>query len=92
MTNADLDAKPKLLRGVRLVHNEAQGGWVLLAPEKIFKTDPIGAEIIRRCDGEKKLSEIVSELASEYGAPLEQVRTDVVALLVTLKEKQLLDL
>jgi pyrroloquinoline quinone biosynthesis protein D len=92
MTNADLDAKPKLLRGVRLVHNEAQGGWVLLAPEKIFKTDSIGAEILRRCDGEKKLSDIVDELASEYGAPPEQVRIDVTALLTTLKEKQLLDL
>ena len=28
------DAKPKLPRGVRLTHNEAQGGWVLLAPER----------------------------------------------------------
>jgi hypothetical protein len=27
------DAKPWLPRGVRLTHNEAQGGWVLLAPE-----------------------------------------------------------
>lgn len=25
------DAKPSLPRGVRLVHNEVQGGWVLLA-------------------------------------------------------------
>jgi pyrroloquinoline quinone biosynthesis protein D len=26
------DARPRLPRGVRLTHNEAQGGWVLLAP------------------------------------------------------------
>ena len=32
-------AKPKLPRGVRLTHNEAQGGWVLLAPERVFKAD-----------------------------------------------------
>jgi pyrroloquinoline quinone biosynthesis protein D len=87
-----LDAKPKLRRGVRLTHNEAQGGWVLLAPEKIFKTDPIGAEILKRCDGEKNLGVIVEELASAYNAPVDRVRTDVVALLQTLKEKQLLDL
>ena len=35
------DAKPKLPRGVRLTHNEAQGGWVLLAPERVFKADAI---------------------------------------------------
>ena len=28
------DSKPRLPRGVRLTHNEAQGGWVLLAPER----------------------------------------------------------
>ena len=31
--------RPRLPRGVRLVHNEAQGGWVLLAPERVFKAD-----------------------------------------------------
>ena len=33
------DARPRLPRGVRLTHNEAQGGWVLLAPERVFKAD-----------------------------------------------------
>ena len=35
------DARPRLPRGVRLTHNEAQGGWVLLAPERVFKADAI---------------------------------------------------
>jgi hypothetical protein len=38
-----LDARPRLPHGVRLVHNEAHGGWVLLAPERVFKADPIAA-------------------------------------------------
>ena len=92
MTDPSLDAKPRLLRGVRLACNEAQGGWVLLAPEKLFKADPISAEILQRCNGEKKLSEIVAELADAYNAPVEQVQADVIALLKMLKEKQLLDL
>ena len=41
------DARPRLPHGVRLVHSEAQGGWVLLAPERVFKADPIAAEIGR---------------------------------------------
>ena len=46
------DARPRLPRGVRLVHNEAQGGWVLLAPERVFKADAIAAEVLKRCTGE----------------------------------------
>jgi hypothetical protein len=49
-------ARPRLPRGVRLVHNEAQGGWVLLAPERVFKADAIAAEIIKRCTGEDHFS------------------------------------
>ena len=43
------EARPRLPRGVRLVHNEAQGGWVLLAPERVFKADAIAVEILKRC-------------------------------------------
>ena len=46
------DAKPKLPRGVRLVNNEAQGGWVLLAPERVFKAEGPAPEVIKRCTGE----------------------------------------
>ena len=33
--------RPRLIRGVRLTHSEAHGGWVLLAPERVFKADAI---------------------------------------------------
>ena len=46
---------PRLPRGVRLTHNEAQGGWVLLAPERVFKADAITVEILKRCTGEGRL-------------------------------------
>ena len=46
------DARPRLPRGVRLTNSEAQGGWVLLAPERIFKADAIAVEILKRCTGE----------------------------------------
>src|ERR1700737_510904 len=55
-------ARPRLPRGVRLVHNEAQGGWVLLAPERVFKADAIAAEIIKRCTGEATLRASVAGL------------------------------
>ena len=85
------DAKPKLPRGVRLTHNEAQGGWVLLAPERVFKADAIAAEIVKRCTGEATLSEIVDDLAKTFNAPRERIETDVTAMLTSLIEKKLLE-
>jgi pyrroloquinoline quinone biosynthesis protein D len=85
------DAKPRLPRGVRLVHNEAQGGWVLLAPERVFKADAIAAEIVKRCTGEATLAAIVEDLARTYSAPRERILTDVTALLRTLADKKLLE-
>lgn len=86
------DAKPKLPRGVRLVHNEAQGGWVLLAPERVFKADPVAAEIVKRCTGDATLDEIVDDLAKTFNAPRERILTDVTAMLAGLADKQLLEL
>lgn len=86
------DACPRLPRGVRLVHNEAQGGWVLLAPERVFKADAIAAEIVKRCTGEANLAAIVDDLAKTFTAPRERILADVTALLRSLADKKLLEL
>ena len=86
------EARPRLPRGVRLVHNEAQGGWVLLAPERIFKADAIAVEILKRCTGEATLDAIVDDLAKTFNAPRERIHADVTKLLDGLVEKRLLEL
>ena len=86
------DARPRLPRGVRLVHNEAQGGWVLLAPERVFKADAIAVEVVKRCTGEATFAAIVDDLAKTYSAPRERVLADVTALLRGLADKRLLEL
>ena len=86
------DARPRLPRGVRLVHNEAQGGWVLLAPERVFKADAIAVEVVKRCTGEATFAAIVDELAKTYSAPRERVLADVTVLLRGLADKRLLEL
>lgn len=85
------EAKPRLPRGVRLQHSEAQGGFVLLAPERVFKADAIAAEILKRCDGERSVGAISDELAAAYNAPRERVLADVSALLAGLVEKRLME-
>jgi len=86
-------AKPKLPRGVRLTHNEAQGGWLLLAPERVFKADQVSHEILKRCTGEATLGEIVDDLVKSFpGAPRDRIRADVAALLAGLVDKRLMEL
>ena len=85
------EAKPKLPRGVRLTHNEAHGGWVLLAPERVFKAEGPAHEIIKRCTGEATVAEIVDDLAKTFDAPRERIMTDVTTMLTGLMDKQLIE-
>lgn len=91
-TRIAAEAKPRLPRGVRLTHSEAQGGWVLLAPERIFKADAIAAEVLKRCTGEASFAAIVDDLAATFNAPRERIDADVRKLLLGLAEKKLLEL
>lgn len=86
------DARPRLPRGVRLLYNEAQGGWLLNAPERVFKPDAIALAILERCTGEATLETIVDDLAAAYSAPRERVLADVTALIHSLAEKKLMEL
>ena len=86
------EARPRLPRGVRLTHNEAQGGWVLLAPERVFKADAIAAEIVKRCTGEATLNEIVDDLAKTFNAPRDRIESDVTAMLTGLVDKRLIEI
>lgn len=89
---AAADSRPRLSRGVRLVHSEAQGGWVLLAPERVFKADAIAVEIVKRCTGKATLAAIVDDLAQAYSAPRARILSDVTALLRTLADKKLMEM
>jgi pyrroloquinoline quinone biosynthesis protein D len=86
------DVCPRLPRGVRLVHNEAQGGWVLLAPERVFKPDAVALEIVKRCTGDATFATIIDDLATKYAAPRERIQADVTTLLRGLADKRLLEL
>jgi pyrroloquinoline quinone biosynthesis protein D len=86
------DSRPRFPRGVRLTYNEAQGGWLLLAPERVFKADAIAAEILKRCTGEATLKGIVDDLAANFAASRERILVDVTSILRNLADKRLLEL
>ena len=86
------DARPRLPRGVRLREDKVRARWVLLAPERIVKVNPIAVEILKQCDGARTLSEIVAGLAERFKADPERVGVDVRALLTSLAEKRMAEL
>jgi pyrroloquinoline quinone biosynthesis protein D len=84
------ESKPMLPRGVRLTENPQQG-WVLVAPERVFKADGIASVILKRCDGSITVGQMADEFAAAYNAPRDRILSDIVGLLQTLADKRLLD-
>ncbi len=85
-------SKPHLPRGVRLKLDETRNEWLLLAPERVVKTDAIAVEILKRCDGIATLSEIVDNLAATFKADRALIDKDVRAMLSELATKRMVDL
>lgn len=88
----DLASKPTLPRGVRLKHDVTRDAWVLLAPERMLKLNPVSVEILKRCTGEAALSAIVDDLAQAFEAPRDRIAADVEAMLAGLVAKRLVDM
>lgn len=81
----------RIPRGVRLREDKARGGWVLLAPERVFQLDPIAQQVLTRVDGERDVAAIVDDLAQAFAAPRERILVDVRAMLADLITKNILE-
>lgn len=79
--------RPYLPRGVRLHNDLVRGNMVLLAPEKAIELDEIGVAILTRVTGQASFAQIISDLASTYYAPVDQIETDVQRFLIGLRAR-----
>lgn len=80
---------PRLAAGVRLKHDAARGGWVLLAPERVVVLEATAVDVLGLVDGARDLDAIVDHLAGEYDASAEVIRADVRELLADLVQREL---
>jgi pyrroloquinoline quinone biosynthesis protein D len=62
-----LESRPILARKARLRYEEVRQTNLLLLPERVVKLNPTGAAILRLCDGQRTVREIVQELESQFG-------------------------
>jgi pyrroloquinoline quinone biosynthesis protein D len=69
--------RPRVGKGFRLQWEPAQDSHVLLYPEGMVKLNQSAAAIMSRCDGQRTLAEIVSDLETTYG--LQGLEKDVTA-------------
>ena len=87
----DPAARPRLMRGVRLREDPARG-FILLAPERVLTANPTAVEVLKRCDGERTVRQIVDELVVAFSADRGRVVADVEALLADLAAKRIVAL
>ncbi|MDQ2704146.1 MAG: pyrroloquinoline quinone biosynthesis peptide chaperone PqqD [Pseudomonadota bacterium] len=89
---ASPQAVPSLPKHVRIQHDPVRQAFAVLSPENVFWPNEISLEILRRCDGRSPVAKIVSDLASEYDAPEEDVSADVIAFLQEWSDRLLVKL
>jgi pyrroloquinoline quinone biosynthesis protein D len=87
-----VSAKPRLTRKVRLKFDPIEKQFLLLYPERGMKLSDSAAEILQRCDGERTVEAIATELAHMTGTPLATVRQDVVAFVEEMRTRGLVEL
>ena len=59
---------PRISPGFRLQWEPAQNCHVLLYPEGMVKLNQSAGEILKRCDGQRRVTEIVADLERAFSA------------------------
>ena len=80
-----LAIRPRVGSGFRLQWEPAQNAHVLLYPEGMVKLNGSAGEIMKRCDGQRSVAEIVADLEQAFNA--QGLEGDVVAF-VEMAAKQ----
>ena len=68
-------AVPELVPTFRFQWEEVQGCFVILYPEGMVKLSSSAGEIMKRCNGERSVSEIIADLKAQY--PQAELDADV---------------
>ncbi len=77
--------KPAVAPMYRLQFEPAQDAWVLLYPEGMVKLNGPAAEILKRCDGQRSVDDIVGDLELTFSAT--GLKGDVDVFLAQARER-----
>lgn len=84
-----LSEKPKLRGPGRMKYDQARRTDMLLLPERVVQLNETAAEILRLCDGQRTIGQIVDQLESKYGQS--GLREEIVEFLAAAAERGWVD-
>lgn len=84
-------SRPRLAASVMLREDKTRGGWIILAPERVFTPDGVAVAVLRLCDGVRDCAAIAGELARTYEADAGQILADIVPMLQDLADKGVIE-
>jgi pyrroloquinoline quinone biosynthesis protein D len=88
----DASFVPKLAKKARLKFDRHESRWMILYPERGLNLNESAASIAQEMNGTRTVAEIVDVLTAKYGADARAaIETDVIAFVVELRDKGLLD-
>ena len=91
MNTPDLNSRPCLAVGCRL-NEKSQPSRVLHMPERALRLSGPSLEIVERCDGQRTVRDIISELQALYSkAEPKKVESDILEYLSRLHGERALD-
>lgn len=64
--NPPAAARPRIARLFRFQWEPAQQAYVLLYPEGMVKLNQSAGEILKRCDGQRSVDELVADLEQSF--------------------------
>ena len=85
MSGLTVDVRPRVGSGFRLQWEPVQAAHVLLYPEGMVKLNGSAGEIMKRCDGQRSVADIVTDL--EQAFTVQGLQGDVLAF-VEMAAKQ----
>jgi coenzyme PQQ biosynthesis protein PqqD len=83
------DSRLRLTSKARLRFDRKSARYMLLYPERGLVLNPTAADVLQRCDGERTVGSIVTELAQQYGHEAPAVEREVLDFLQTMADRGL---
>lgn len=93
MADLPVDARPRLASKARLRWDAVEKKHMLVFPEAALMLNDSATAILKLCDGERQIEQIVDELVAQFtGADRNVIANEVSALLSRLHTRGLLEM